>query len=111
MQLQVSPHVASLRTGSGAALSQRALVKSTVAQLMLLESVEEDEDQEEEDEEEISRPEVKGSDLVLPTLESWYCNQHPQISGGRRRPPLIVVLEDFEAFPAHVLQEFILNVA
>ena len=144
---QVSPHVASLSSGGGGrgSMTQKALVRSAVAQLMMLEGADEEDSDEEEEEEEQGRsankPKIKSADLVFPVLESWYDNQYPK-EGARRkdknavnkspkkkakrssgggaisedstlsgRPPLIIVLEDFEGFSAGVLQDFILNIA
>ena len=60
-------------------------------------------------------------------LRTWYENQYsvakpvpglvsPRKSFAKKvdpehdRPPLIVIFEDFEAFPSNVLQKFILNI-
>jgi hypothetical protein len=65
-------------------------------------------------------------------LKTWYENQYQPVSGAEtaqpvstkksskkksdsaiqrhERPPLIIILEDFEAFPPLVLQHFIQNV-
>ena len=59
-------------------------------------------------------------------LKTWYNNQYPSVvkppvpskkSGKKRpeadsaeQPPLIIVLEDFEAFSATILQKFVQNI-
>ncbi len=125
-------------------MTQKALVRSAVAQLMMLEGADEEDSDEEEEEEQgriADKPKVKSADLVFPVLESWYDNQYSK-EGARRkdknavnqspkkkakrssgggaisedstlsgRPPLIIVLEDFEGFSSGVLQDFILNIA
>ena len=115
--------MASLRSSgtgtSAAASSQRAMVQAVVGQLMISSNDDEDDDP------------VKKANLVFPVLESWYDNQYPK--GQRRRPsgspvkkrarksgsdedegnvrpPLVIILEDFEGFPAGLLQDFVLNV-
>ncbi len=120
--------MAALRTsgrGGGAALSQKSLVKSAVSQLMLKSQEDEEEEEEDDSDQEDVSPEVKSADMVLPVLSAWYNNQYPpgasckspkkkaklDGSAANPRPPLVVVLEDFEGFPAPVIQDFILNIA
>ena len=120
---QVTPHVASLRasgstlgTTVGTALTQRNLIQSIVSQLMMGKA--EVDDEEDEDDDEVL--EVKRSNRVLPVLKAWYENQYPSevnvMASPRKksmkefsRPPLIIVLEDFEGFPGSLLKDFILN--
>lgn len=72
---------------------------------------------------------LKRANQVFPVLQAWYNNNYlPQteaatptkkkkrsrLSSGKagnvsKRPPLIVILEDFEGFASHILQDFILN--
>lgn len=123
----VTPHIASLRlaaTGTdGTSLTQRALIQTTVSQLLQLEcpfSDDDDEDEEEDNDE--GELQVKKSNLVLPTLEAWYCNLYMENCDGsspkkrsrgkqeNTQPPLVIILEDFESFPASLLQNYILNI-
>ena len=119
----MTPHVATVRSSgagtSGGASSQRALVQAVVGQLLM---AGDGADGEEAD--------VKRANLVLPVLEAWYDNQYPRCSQSVRRPPgspakkrarrsgpeteavrppLVVILEDFEGFPAGLMQDFVLN--
>ena len=57
--------------------------------------------------------ELKRAKLTLPTLDAWYDNQHPRgdAAGKSPRPPLVVIVEDFEGFGAAVMQDFILNLS
>lgn len=120
LRASVTPHVARLRaSGAPHGQSQRALVRSAVGQLTC---ADEDDD-------------VRRSDLVFPALEAWYANQYPSgavraahparaaLASPRKRrrpsgdaaygdrPPLVIVLEDFEGFQSQMLQDFVLNLA
>ena len=67
----------------------------------------EETDDEEEEENQASK---KTGNKFLPTLshlKQWYDNQHSDKSG--KRPPLILVLEDFEGFSSQVLRDLISN--
>ena len=64
------------------------------------------------EEEESSGIQLKRNQISLHALETWYDNQYPREEKSKtkkQRKSLIVILEDFEAFPAPVLQDFILN--
>ena len=50
---------------------------------------------------------LKRANQVFPVLEAWYNNNYSDSAG--ERPPLIIILEDFEGFASHILQDFILN--
>ena len=115
LQTRVSPHVASLKSKRDG-VNLRSLVTSTVNQLILNEEVEDE-------------LEVKKTNLVFPTLQSWYEDQYGAFedeeepspskkskkddgsAGGQsdNRKPLIIILEDLEGFSAPLLQDYVVN--
>lgn len=84
------------------------MVQKIVAQLMCLDSTDDDSEDDETDD-----LDIRKSNLVFQTLTAWYTNQYPATikRSARERPPLIIVLEDFESFSASLLRDFILNLA
>ena len=71
-----------------------------------LDSYDSDDDEDEIDEEETKESVTKSTKFVptMGNLVSWYSNQYCQ-----KKPPLVIVLEDFEGFPSQVLQDLIAN--
>jgi len=84
----VTPHVSLVGPG----LSLRALVQQMVVDL----TTQEDDG--------ITIQGVKKTEASLSTLEQWYNNQYP---GGSSRPPLILILQDFEGSAGPALQDLI----
>ena len=69
-----------------------------------LDSYDSDDDEDEIDEEETKESVTKSTKFVptMGNLVSWYSNQYCQ-----KKPPLVIVLEDFEGFTSQVLQDLI----
>eukprot|EP00092_Neocalanus_flemingeri_P035311 GFUD01038420.1.p1 GENE.GFUD01038420.1~~GFUD01038420.1.p1 ORF type:complete len:566 (-),score=167.74 GFUD01038420.1:720-2417(-) len=84
----VTPHVSLVGPG----LSLRALVQQMVVDL----TTQEDDG--------ITIQGVKKTEASLSTLEQWYNNQY---QAGRSRPPLILILQDFEGSAGPALQDLI----
>jgi len=84
----VTPHVSLVGPG----LSLRALVQQMVVDL----TTQEDDG--------ITIQGVKKTEASLSTLEQWYNNQYPT---GSSRPPLILILQDFEGSAGPALQDLI----
>ena len=79
---------------------------------LLNSSLEDDSDVEDIDEEDEQNEATKqNTGKFLPTLSHlklWYENQHPDNLG--KRPPLILVFEDFEGFSPQVLRDLLSNI-
>ncbi|TRY76364.1 hypothetical protein TCAL_00012 [Tigriopus californicus] len=105
IRTRVTPHVASLSAQKHGGVNLKALVQSTVAKLMLIEACERD-DEESEMEVGSSGLALKKQNLMMPTLRTWYANQYPV---GESRVPLVIILEDFEAFSPTMLQDFMIS--
>lgn len=125
---QVSPHVATIK--SSASPNLKMLVLQTVKQLMKqdkgsgeVDSMDDENSDNDDDDESVEKRQRLqiGS---MPKLQTWYTNQYlepvsPRKSPkkkfgsnvGSERPPLVIVLEDFEAFSPQILQNFILNIS
>lgn len=74
-----------------------------------------------------AEPEIKRNNQILPVLASWYRNQYPSQTAKNRKnygakrkrddegaktdsqSPIVIIIEDFEGFGTHILQDFILN--
>jgi len=84
----ITPHVSLVGPG----LALRALVQHIVVDL----STQEDDG--------ISIQGIKKTDASMTTLEQWYNNQYPT---GTQRPPLIIILQDFEGSAGPALQDLI----
>lgn len=85
----VTPHVSL----AGPGLSLRALVTQIVVDLTT------------QDDDGICIQGVRKTDASLSTLEQWYNNQYPV---GSKRPPLIIILQDFEGSAGPALQDLII---
>eukprot|EP00090_Calanus_glacialis_P002442 TRINITY_DN11829_c0_g1_i1.p1 TRINITY_DN11829_c0_g1~~TRINITY_DN11829_c0_g1_i1.p1 ORF type:complete len:789 (-),score=311.69 TRINITY_DN11829_c0_g1_i1:504-2840(-) len=84
----VTPHVSLVGPG----LALRALVQQMVVDL----TTQEDDG--------ITIQGVKKTEASLSSLEQWYNNQYP---AGSSRPPLIIILQDFEGSAGPALQDLI----
>ena len=49
---------------------------------------------------------IKKADASLAALDKWYCDKHPP-SDSETRPPLVVILQDFEASAGSALTDLI----
>ena len=135
----VSPHVASIQA-KVCGNNLRQLMKNVVCQLMgtykdmkqecnLSEENIARDDGEEDDSWKDCKKTIKHSNS-LASLKIWYDNQYPSLSAKQSsgnivrnnlpkhtsqnsddRPPLIIILEDFESFTPKTLQEFIRNLS
>lgn len=101
IRTRVTPHVASLSAQKHGGVNLKALVQSTVAQLMLIEGYDEA-----EMETDGSTLDLKKHNLMMPTLKIWYANQYPK---HENRVPLVIIFEDFEAFSPPMLQDFLIS--
>ena len=110
----VSEHIAIVRSSECGTL--KILVKKILLQLHKAHS-EVDESSDEDDSEDSdgeSKPIKFTANKFVPTLSnmvSWYENQYPggNDMGTNRRPPLVVVFEDFEGFSSPMMQDLIAN--
>jgi len=84
----ITPHVSLVGPG----LALRALVQQIVVDL----TTQEDEG--------VSMQGIKKTEASMSSLEEWYGNQYP---AGRQRPPLIIILQDFEGSAGPALQDLI----
>ena len=135
----VSPHVASIQA-KDCGSSLRQLMKVVVCQLMgiykdmkkecnlLDENIVRD-DSEDDDSKNVCKKTSKHSNSLV-SLKIWYDNQYPSLTDksssenivrnnlskntshtSADRPPLIIILQDFESFAPKLLQEFIRNLS
>ena len=49
---------------------------------------------------------IKKADASLAALDKWYCDKHP-LTDSETRPPLVVILQDFEASAGSALTDLI----
>ena len=107
LKKSVSEHVACVRSSECTTL--KTLVKRITYQFYhACDGPESDNDEDSDDEDEETSK--KKSAKFLPTLAHlsiWYENQHPRKS---KRPPLVLILEDFEGFSSQVLRDLVSNI-
>jgi len=84
----VSPHIATVRSQLGL----KALVNNIVVDLSTPADGE---------------PGIKKTEASMSMLDVWYSNQYPSSSDPYDRPPLIVIIEDFEGIAGPALQDLI----
>ena len=108
LKKSVSDHVACIRSSECSTL--KTLVKRMTSQFYSCSSEGSDNEEDDEDDEEVATEGCKRKAKFLHTLshlKAWYENQHPNAKG---RPPLILVLEDFEGFSSQVLCDLVSNI-
>ena len=107
LKKSVSEHVACVRSSECTTL--KTLVKRITYQFYhACDGPESDNDEDSDDEDEETSK--KKSAKFLPTLAHlsiWYENQHPRKS---KRPPMVLILEDFEGFSSQVLRDLVSNI-
>ena len=108
LKKSVSEHVACVRSSECTTLKN--LVKRLTHQFYYACEETESDDEEDSDDQVEDSSTKKKSGKLLPTLTHlnlWYENQYPRQG---KRPPLILILEDFEGFSSQVLRDLISNI-
>ena len=115
---RVSPHVASIQAKE-CGTNLRQLMKVIIKQLLGIYNAKQkdntsDDDTDDEEKEKPIKGKIRNSTRhcgSLASLRLWYENQYPSCLTSDERPPLIIVLEDFESFVPKTLQELIRNLS
>jgi hypothetical protein len=100
----VTPHVVQLQSET-CSTGMKAVWKEILLQLTRTSETELSDMETDEEGGGASRPKLSLPSLSL--LQSWYQSTHQGESPG---PPVVIIVEDFEGFSTHILQDLIMSI-